>query len=82
LKRNISGELPIRLLLQEQHIVQRKIYDIASLVLNSIRQFIAAPALVSSPAPFYSPQTRRNFIEKIMVAEQVFVNCYNCNPIT
>ncbi len=40
---------------------------------------IAAPA--PSPAPFYFPQTWRNFILKIMVAEEVCVNCYNFNPI-
>jgi hypothetical protein len=38
---------------------------------------IAAP----DPAPFYLPQTERYFIEKSMVAEEVFVNCYNFNPI-
>jgi hypothetical protein len=39
---------------------------------------IAAPAL----APFYLSQTWRNVIEKNMVAEEVFVNCYNFNPIS
>jgi hypothetical protein len=57
LKRNVSGELPIRLLLGEQWIVQRKISHIASLGLNSIRLFIAASALAPAPAPFYLPQT-------------------------
>jgi hypothetical protein len=31
---------------------------------------------------FGGPQTLRNFMEKIMVDEEVFVNCYNFNPIT
>jgi hypothetical protein len=51
LKRNISGELPIRLLLEDQWIIQRKISDITSLGLNSIRLVIAALA------PFCLPQT-------------------------
>ncbi len=38
-----------------------------------------APALVR----FYSSQTLRNFTEKkIMVAETVFINCYNFNLIS
>ncbi len=44
IKGNISDELPIRLLLEEQRIVQWKISDIVSLGLNSIRLLIAAPA--------------------------------------
>jgi hypothetical protein len=37
---------------------------------------------IAAPAPFYLPRTYRNFTEKTMVAEEVFVNCYNFNPIT
>ncbi len=36
----------------------------------------------ATPAPFCLPQTWRNFIDKIMVAKEVIVNCYNFNPIT
>ncbi len=38
---------------------------------------IAAPA----PAPFYLSKTEEILEEKIMVAEEVFVHCYNFNPI-
>ncbi len=37
---------------------------------------------IAAPAPFYLWQTWRNFIEKIMVAEEIFVNCYNFNPFS
>jgi len=39
-------------------------------------------ALAPAPAPFHWPQNWRNFIEKNMVAEEVFVNWYNYDPIT
>jgi hypothetical protein len=37
----------------------------------------AAPA----PAPFFLSETSRNFIEKIMIAKEVFVYCHNFNLI-
>jgi hypothetical protein len=36
----------------------------------------------SSSGSFYLPQTLINFIEKIMVAEEFVVNCFNFNLIT
>ncbi len=40
-----------------------------------------APAQSQAPVPFYFSKTWRNFIQKIMVAAEVFVICYNFNPI-
>ncbi len=36
---------------------------------------------IAAPALFYLPQTWRKLYKKIMVAKEVFVNCYNFNPI-
>ncbi len=37
---------------------------------------------IVAQALFYLPQTWKNFIEKIMVAEKVLVSSYYFNPIT
>jgi hypothetical protein len=48
--------------------------------LNSLR--VPEPKLsIAAPAPFYFSKPCRNLIEKIMVAEEIFVNCYNFNPV-
>jgi hypothetical protein len=38
---------------------------------------------IAASAPFHLPQTWKKFYrKKIMVAEEVFVNCYYFNPYT
>jgi hypothetical protein len=37
---------------------------------------------IAAPATFCLPQTNKFYRKKIMVAEEVFVNCYPFNPST
>jgi hypothetical protein len=38
---------------------------------------------IAAPTPFlFTTDLKKFHIEKIMVSEEVFVNCYNFNPIT